>query len=81
MPMQYIKDNNGATTAVVIPISEWKQIVTKHQDLSQLEQGQIAMAEKKMKPSDFAGSLSEEAYPEITEHIKQARNEWDRDTY
>lgn len=80
MPMQYIKDNNSTTTAVVIPVSEWKQIIIKHQALSQLEEGQIVMPEKKMKPSDFAGSLSEEAYQEITEHIKQAQNEWDRDT-
>lgn len=79
--MQYIKNNKGTTTAVVIPINEWKQIIIKHQDLNQWEQGQVVLSEKKMKPSDFAGSLSEEAYQEITEHIKQARNEWDRDTY
>ncbi len=81
MPMQYIKDNSGTTTAVVIPIEEWKQITIKHQDLKQLEQKEIPTSEKKMKPSDFAGILSEEAYKAITEHTKQARNEWDRDTY
>lgn len=44
--MQYIKDNNGNTTAVVIPIEEWKQITEKHQDLKQLEQRQTAKPEK-----------------------------------
>ncbi len=80
MPMQYIKDNSGNTTAVIIPINEWKQIITKYQDLKQLEQPQAAKPEK-MKPSDFAGTLSEEGYQAINEHIKQVRNEWERDTY
>lgn len=80
MPMQFIKDNEGSTTAVVIPIEEWKQITTKHNDLKQLEQKQSLTLEK-MKPSDFAGILSEETYIDITRHLKQVRSEWDRDIY
>lgn len=80
MPMQYIKDTNGTTTAVVIPIEEWKQMTAKYQDSKQLEQRQTAKSERKTKPTDYAGILSEEAYQALSKHIKQARNEWDRDT-
>lgn len=81
MPMQYIKDNKGKTTAVIIPIEEWKELTSRHEDLIQLEQKAVATTEKKIKPSDFAGILSEDAYQSITQHIKKERDEWDRDTY
>ncbi len=75
MPMQYIKDDSGQTTAVIIPIAEWKDITNKHQDLKELEKKQ---APGKMKPSDFSGTLSQEGYKAINDHIEQARKEWDR---
>lgn len=71
--MQFVKDNTGAATAVIIPIKEWKQIISKHQDLKQLEQRLTMQPEKKLKPSDYAGSLSEEGYEALKEHIKQAQ--------
>lgn len=77
MPLQFIKDNAGSTTAVIIPIDEWRFITTKHKDLKALEQGKTDEVTKKLKPSDLAGTLSEEGYEAINEHIKQARNEWD----
>jgi len=78
MPLQYISDNTGNHTAVVIPINEWKLLTSKHEDLKQLELPQKNNAEKK--PSDFAGVLSEEGYQALNDHIQKARNEWDRDT-
>lgn len=77
MPLQFVQDNTGSTTAVIIPIEVWKQITSKHQDLKQLEREQQFAAKGKMKPSDFAGALSEEGYKVINEHLKQATNEWD----
>jgi hypothetical protein len=77
MPMQYIHDDSGQTTAVIIPIAEWKNITSRHQDLKELEKKQAPS--KKMRPSDFAGALSQEGYQALNEHIKQARKEWDRD--
>lgn len=47
--MQFVKDNTGAATAVIIPIKEWKQIISKHQDLKQLEQRLTMQPEKKLK--------------------------------
>jgi putative addiction module component (TIGR02574 family) len=40
MPLQYVHDNNGDTTAVLIPIDEWHELTDKHgypQELSQAQ--------------------------------------------
>lgn len=37
MNIQYISDNIGLTTAVVIPIEEWKQLTEKYPDLEKIE--------------------------------------------
>ena len=37
MELQYLLDDNGNQTAVVIPIEEWKSITSKHEDLKLLE--------------------------------------------
>lgn len=37
MNIQYISDNIGLTTAVVIPIDEWNQITEKYPDLEKTE--------------------------------------------
>lgn len=79
--MQFIKDYNGSTTAVIIPISEWHSITEKHKDLKQLEKGQLPVSQKNIKPSDLAGTLSEEGYLALNKHINEARNEWDRNTF
>ncbi len=77
MNIQYISDNIGLTTAVVIPIEEWNQITEKYPDLKSGEtQNQL---EKKLKPSDFAGKMSKETAEKFQEYIKNTRNEWDRD--
>ena len=36
MPLQYIQDLNGATTAVIVPIVEWNKITEKYSDLEEL---------------------------------------------
>jgi len=77
MQMQYIQDESGQTTAVIIPIAEWKDITSRHEDLKELSKKQEP--DKIKKPSDFAGTLSQEGYQAINEHILQARKEWDRD--
>ena len=38
MDLQYISDSNGKHTAVIIPIDEWNNITTKHQDLKTLDE-------------------------------------------
>ena len=74
MPMQYIKDNNDITTAVVIPIEEWKSITKKHTDLASLEK---QVSEKRKKASDFKGILSPELTEALQKHVQQSRQEWD----
>ena len=36
MPLQYIQDFNGATTAVIVPIEEWNKITEKFSDIEEL---------------------------------------------
>ena len=40
MPLQYIQDFNGATTAVIVPIEEWNKITEKYSGLEELPQWQ-----------------------------------------
>ncbi len=40
MPLQYIQDFNGATTAVIVPIEEWNKITEKHSDIEDLPEWQ-----------------------------------------
>lgn len=77
MNIQYISDSDGNKTAVVIPIQEWEVITEKRQDLKPAEKPNDS--EKKLKPSDFAGKMSEKGYYAMKKHIKKARAEWDRD--
>lgn len=36
MPLQYIQDANGATTAVIVPIEEWNKITEKFSNVEEL---------------------------------------------
>jgi hypothetical protein len=40
MSLQYLQDNNGNTTAVVVPIDEWNRFTEKYKDLEELPQWQ-----------------------------------------
>ena len=37
MKLQYLSDNEGNTTAVVIPIEEWNEIKARHSDIAEAE--------------------------------------------
>lgn len=77
MELQYISDNAGNHTAVIIPIAEWNNITDKHQDLKDLTNATEKKSTGK-KPSDFAGTLSTEEAEKLHKYLKQARNEWER---
>jgi hypothetical protein len=74
MALQYISDNSGNHTAVVIPIDEWNNITAVHTELKELE------SPPKRKPSDFIGSLSKETAKKMLLDIEQSRNEWERNS-
>ena len=76
MPLQYLKDKNNNTMAVVIPISDWEKITQAHQDINLMFQPKIK-ASKRMKPSDYRGCISLETADKLIAHIEQSRNEWD----
>ena len=48
MPLQYIQDFNGATTAVIIPIEEWNKITEKYSGLEELPQWQKNMIDQRL---------------------------------
>jgi len=76
MELQYISDNSGRHTAVIIPIAEWNNITAKHEDLKEL------IEEKNVKPNNaarFKGLLTDEEADKYHVYLKQARSEWDRD--
>jgi len=73
MALQYISDNSGNHTAVIIPISEWNNITAKHEDLKKLE----GTDEKnnKTKASDFRGCISKETARQMIADIELSRSE------
>jgi hypothetical protein len=48
MPLQYIQDYNGVTTAVVVPIAEWNRITEKYNDLEDLPQWQKNIIDQRL---------------------------------
>ena len=78
MELQYLSDNNGKHTAVVIPIQDWEILTQKHEDLKSLETENIKPKSKKKLSEIFAGSLNltDKQYNEFQESVKQSRNEW-----
>jgi hypothetical protein len=95
MPIQYLSDQTGRTTAVLIPIEEWEAITQRHDDLKKLLAEQAHTAPKagrkelaravappsRPKPSDYRGILSPELTEQLHQHAKEARQEWDRNSF
>lgn len=73
MPLQYLKNDAGETTAVLIPIEEWKAITQKHPDFTFPEK---YVEEKPKKASDFKGILSPELTEALQKHVQQSREQW-----
>lgn len=74
MPLQYVKNIEGETTAVMIPIEEWESITQKYTDLSTLEKSATG---GKKKASDYKGILPLQVAEALHQHIQQSREEWD----
>lgn len=48
MNLQYLQDNNGNTTAVVVPIEEWNRFTEKYNDLEELPQWQKNIIDQRL---------------------------------
>ena len=48
MPLQYIQDFNGATTAVIVPIEEWNKITEQFSDVEDLPQWQKDIIDQRL---------------------------------
>lgn len=77
MSLQYISDDSGNHTAVIIPINEWNEITAKHEDIKVLVQ-ESGKPLSKRKPSDFAGILDKEIAKKMILDIEKERGEWER---
>lgn len=78
MALQYLKDDHNNTTAVVVPISDWKKIIQAHQDITLMLTSE-KNADTKIKPSDYRGCISKETADKLNAHVEQSRNEWRND--
>jgi hypothetical protein len=79
MNLQYLKDDNNTTTAVVIPISDWEKITRTHQDINLMIEVKTTNSQKS-KPSDFFGTLTKEDGERMQAHVTKSRNEWERNS-
>lgn len=77
MSIQFLKDKDDKTIAVVIPISDWEEIIKTHPDIDLMLQPQTNGPKTTMK--DFRGCISSETEDKLNFHIQQSRNEWERD--
>jgi len=75
MSLQYISDNAGNHTAVIIPIAEWNNITARHEDLKKLES---TTEVNNKKPSDFVGCISKETALKMISDTEQSRDHWER---
>ncbi|MEP7111338.1 MAG: addiction module protein [Ferruginibacter sp.] len=48
MNLQYLQDNKGNTTAVVVPIEEWNKFTEKYTDLEELPEWQKKMIDERL---------------------------------
>ncbi len=60
MSLQYLRDNNGNTTAVVVPIEEWNRFTEKYKDLEELPQWQKNIIDQRL---DLIKNHPEELVP------------------
>jgi predicted metal-dependent peptidase len=75
MALQYLSDNEGNHTAVLVPIEEWEQITSKLRELEHTEKQ--VQTDRKKKPSDFFGTIPKDVAQQMQEYVKQSRDEWE----
>lgn len=72
MNLQYVSDETGRHTAVIVPIEEWNSLTSDKQKLK-AEDKQHTIGSTK--PSDFRGAISVKTTNELLRHVEQARTE------
>lgn len=71
MELQYVSDELGQPTAVIVPIEEWKKISNNQKEL-------VIKKNTKKKASEFRGIFTKEEGERFNAYITKARSEWDR---
>ena len=70
MALQYISDNAGKHTAVIIPIAEWESITAKHEDLMELMGEKVPQANNAAR---FKGLLTDEEAGKTDEKLSKKK--------
>ena len=76
MSLQFISDNSGNTTAVIVPIQEWNAIVENQAGLKKADKPK---QNGKIKPSALKRIFSKGDAGEFHKYLTKVRKEWDRD--
>lgn len=67
MKLQYLQDNNGNTTAVVVPIEAWNRFTEKYNDLEELPEWQQKIIDQRL---DFVKNHPDQLVP-LEDFIKE----------
>lgn len=73
MALQYLHDEGGNTTAVLVPIEEWEALTQGEGIKTHLDK----KSHQGKKATDFKGLLSPEVAEALQKHVQQSREEWD----
>ena len=78
MELQYISDDSGKHTAVIIPIAEWDSLMARYDILKASERP--VETTKKRKLSDFIGCISKDTAIKMIADVEKSRSEWERNS-
>lgn len=73
MNIQYITDNRGNKSAVLLNLTDWDRI---QKDLEELES--LRKKPKQKLSEKLRGAISKERAMELGKQLEQMRNEWER---
>lgn len=76
MQLQYISDNTGNPTAVVIPMDKWNELINKYSELENDVLKEASVNRKRRPMSYYAGILTKEEGEAFQRYVQQSRNEW-----
>lgn len=74
MRLQILQDGQGNDTGVFIPMSDWQDIIKKHEDLKTLVDIE-PKAKKKL--SNLAGKISRETTETLLNSVNESRIAWE----
>jgi hypothetical protein len=69
MGIQYLLDEQGRRTAVLIPIEDWNKLVKESESFRSFEKDIY----NQKKPSDYRGAISKNTAEQLLKYVEQTR--------